>query len=109
MNDNLVKFLTGQKAIRVDNADDMKCFVNWLKKYDIYDILVCNRMYYDDYGKISFWRKLVKAYLGHKWIRPDHPLWFTYNYDRVNYFYDMKGLVDEFGECDNITINAKEL
>lgn len=109
MNNNLVKFLTGQRAIRVDNAEDMKHFTNWLKKYDIYDILVCNYMYRDDYGKISFWRKLVKQSLGHKWIRPDHPLWFAYNYDRVNYFYDKKGLEDEFGECDNITIFAKEL
>lgn len=60
MNKNLINFLTGETAIKVSTADDMKHFVNWLKKYDIQEILVSNKIIESDYYTITFWKCLAK-------------------------------------------------
>lgn len=107
MNNQLVNFLSGQSVIQVSNADDMKCFVNWLKKYDIYDILVCNKKYADEYAKISFWKDMAKQYIK-QWIHPSYlSIYFAFC-SHIEWFYKKEQVIDEFG-TDNVIISGKEL
>ena len=110
MNNQLVNFLSGQSVIKVSNADDMKCFVNWLKKYDIYDILVANKTYKSYYAKISFWKDMAKDILikNHEWIHPHSLSIYFHFYGYIEWFYKKEQVIDEFG-TDNVIVCGKEL
>ena len=70
MNNSLVNFLTGELAVEVKTAEEMKTFVDWLKKFDIQELLVGNYMYEKNYYKISFWKDIVKQLYVKGWIHP---------------------------------------
>ena len=104
MNNNLVVFLSGGLAIQVQTANDMKKFVDWLKKHDLQDILVANKNYYNDYFKISFWKDLAKK-CANKWIHPHYlTIYFGWNGDRLYWNYDYKETAQDFS-----IIGAQEL
>lgn len=104
MNNDLVSFLNGNLAVKVSTAKDMKDFVNWLEKYDIHEILVANRQYYDQYFKISFWKDFAKQCLKQKqkWIHPRSlciyfgyiPSGLYWNYDREQVSLDFNEIVE---------------
>jgi len=105
MNDNLINFLSGQSVVKVENATDMKQFVEWLNKYDIYDILVSNQAYRDEYAKISFWKKERQKY---GWIHPTTPIWFSFIGGRLCWFGKGAQVIDEFGDM-NCVVSASDL
>ena len=108
MNYNLVDFLSGVIAIRVKTADDMKHFVDWLKKYDIQDIMVANKQYYDQYFKISFWKDFAKQCLSRKneWIHPQSLcIYFGYVLSEVYWNYDREQVLLDYNEI----VEAKDL
>mgnify|MGYP007012495057 CR=1 FL=1 len=109
MNNQLVNFLSGQSVIKIHNADDMKCFVNWLKKYDIYDILVCNKKYADEYAKISFWKDIAKQIMSKKneWIHPSClSIYFTFR-SHIEWFYKQKEIIDEYGTESVVVLGSQ--
>ena len=107
MNNQLVNFLSGQSVIKVHNADDMKCFVKWLKKYDIYDILVCNKKYADKYAKISFWKDMAKQYI-ERWIHPNClSIYFSFS-SHIEWFYELKQVIYEYG-TESVVVPGNQL
>jgi len=110
MNKNLTDFLSGQKVIAVKTAEDMQRFVNWLEKYDIYDILVCNQLHKKDYAKISFWKNQAKQIMEHnnEWIHPSLFTIYFHFYGFIGWFYKKQQIKDEFGDT-NCIIQASEL
>ena len=110
MNSNLVNFLSGQSVIAVQSAEDMKHFVEWLNKYDIYDILVANQLHKKDYAKISFWKDMAKQVMSrtNEWI---HPAYFTIYFHFIGHtiwYYKISQVKEEFGDA-NCVIKAMDL
>lgn len=106
MNKLLVDFLSGKVAIQVKTANDMKVFVDWLNKHDIYDMIVSNRNYYKDYAKISFWKDLAKQELSknHKWIHPSYLcIYFGYMGDRLYWHYEHKEVAQDFNSIVGVS------
>jgi len=112
MNSKLVDFLSGQKVIAVKTADDMKHFVDWLNKYDIYDILVANKNYEKEYKKISFWKDQAKQIMERQdeWIHTSLLTIYFHFIGYITWYYKWGNVYDEFGTTrDCCVIEAKDL
>lgn len=102
MENKIAQFINGGGVIQVNNAAEMKLFVKALKKYGLYDSLICNKLYVDEYEKISFYRHLAE--INHKrrnggWLRPNSPIYFEYQYGKgISFYWVRQEVIDWYGE-----------
>lgn len=108
MGSKIAQFINGGGVIQVDNATEMKVFIRALKKYGIYGDLICNKLHQKDYEKISFYRTLAKINNGGKWLRPDCPIYFEYQYGKgITFYWVRQEVVDWYG--DDCFIKVSEI
>lgn len=106
MENKVTQFINGGGVIQVNNATEMKLFIKALKKYGLYDSLICNKSYADKYEKISFYREIAKINNGGEWLRPNSPIYFEYQHGKgITFYWKRKEVIDWYGEGCFIKVN----
>ena len=108
MENKIAQFINGGGVIQVNNAAEMKLFIQALKKYGIYESLISNKKYAKDYEKISFYRHIADINNGGEWLRPNSPIYFEYQYGKgITFYWKRKEVIDWYGP--NAFIQVSEI